>query len=79
MAETLQVQVDTALEMLPAEGEVNFEDFKASLYNQNPENGKAVLQWMMSRKLTKRRVQVVNGVPTVYLARIAPVTGDVPW
>ena len=69
MADSVDTQVDSALALLPATGEMEFDTYKAQLQAANPDNAKAVFTRILTAKLCNRRLQIVEGVPTVYLSR----------
>lgn len=62
-------QVQAALELLPASGEVEFDAYKAQLYAANPENGKAVLTHIVAKRLTDRRTDMQSRPVKVYVSR----------
>jgi len=68
---TMQEQIDEALELLPVEGEVDFEAYKAQLYAANPDNGKAVFTHIIKAKLFNRRLEVNAPDYNVWLSRKA--------
>lgn len=69
MAASLDEQISVALALLPVEGEVEFDAYKAQLQTANPDNAKAVFTKILIAKMANRRLQIVDGQPTVYLSR----------
>lgn len=71
MDKTIDQQIADALELLPVEGEVDFDAYKAQLYAQNPDNGKVVFTHMIKNKLFSRRLEVNAPDVLVYVSRKA--------
>ena len=69
MPEPIDVQIDQALALLPATGEIEFDQYKQNLYAQNPDGGKAVFTAILKGKMAARRLDLSTGKPVVYLAR----------
>jgi hypothetical protein len=69
MPESIDVQIDQALSLLPATGEIEFDQYKANLYAQNPDGGKAVFTAIIKGKMANRRLDMSTGKPVVFLAR----------
>lgn len=65
-----QSEQDTqALELLPVEGEVEFDAYKDQLYAANPDNGKIVFGRLLKQNAMKKRLDTSTRPVTVYLSR----------
>jgi len=71
MPASIDDQIEQALSLLPATGEVEFDQYKANLYAQNPDGGKAVFTAILKAKMLGRRLDMSTGQPIVYLSRKA--------
>jgi len=71
MAELLNLNdvVSDALTLLPAEGEVEFNDYKAQLYVEYPEQGRDAFQHMLKKDMFKKRLDTSARPVKVYLSR----------
>lgn len=67
----VQAQIEDALALLPATGEIEFDAYKAQLYIANPDGGKAVFTHILNAGKLNKRVKIEDGVPVVYLSRKA--------
>lgn len=68
---TFDAQIQEALALMPETGELDSDAYKALVYTENPDSGKAVLTKILTNKLVSRRLEVKDGVATVYLSRKA--------
>lgn len=68
---TFDDQVQDALALMPATGELEADAYKALLYTANPDGGKAVLTKILTNKLVNRRLEIKDGAAKVYLSRKA--------
>lgn len=71
MPDSIDKQIEDALNLLPVEGEIEFDAYKAALYAENPDGGKAVFTAILKAKSANRRLDMSSGSPVVYLSRKA--------
>lgn len=71
MASTAQENLDQALELLPVEGEIEFDAYKSDLYAVQPDTGKQTFTAIIKGNLAKRRLDMTGDTPKVYLSRKA--------
>lgn len=71
MPKTIDQQMKEALDLLPVEGEVEFDTYKAQLYAANPDGGKEAFTNLLKNHALNRRVDFSTRPVTVYLARKA--------
>ncbi len=71
MPESIDSQVQAALELLPVSGEVEFDAYKAQLYAANPDGGKAAFQMMLKNQMVNKRLDLSTRPVTVHLSRKA--------
>lgn len=61
--------VADALELLPVEGEIEFEAYKANLYAEYPEAGRDAFQHILKKDMVGKRLDTSTRPVTVYLRR----------
>jgi len=71
MAELLNLNdiVVDALTLLPIEGEIEFNAYKAQLYVEYPEQGRDAFQHLLKKNMVKSRLDTSTRPVTVYLSR----------
>lgn len=66
-----QSMLDAAIEILPSTGEIDFEEYKETLYAAYPEDGKEIFTSLLKSRAFKKRLElnVAQGVKVVWLSR----------
>jgi len=61
--------VQQALDLLPAKGEVEFDEYKAQLFGAMPDKAKDVFTYALKNNLVNKRVEISDHVAKVYLSK----------
>jgi hypothetical protein len=71
MASSMETMTDSAVDLLPKVGEwVEFDKYKESLYNANPQKGRDVFAHMIKNDLVLKKLDTnANGQVVVFLSR----------
>jgi len=71
MPASMQTMTDSAIDLLPQAGEwVEFDNFKSSLYQSNPEKGRDVFAHIIKNDLVNKKLDTnTDGQVVVFLSR----------